>query len=287
MKKEALFFTILAILWSVPVYTQPVVRIDSLFSPSLGRTKKYSVLLPKGYNAETRYATLYLLHGYSGGHTDWTSRTKLADYTSDAPLLIVMPDAENSWYTNSKTEPQRRFEDYLVKDLLPFISRHYSVDTTRMAIAGLSMGGYGALLLAFRYPAMFRFAGSLSGALSIPRDLDVWEKAAWGRNIAPSLRTAFGKSGKYDEEHDLFTLLSNSQKKSLPYFYVAIGTEDGFPTFLPANRSLTDSLRSYGVTYEYHETPGGHTWKYWDKEIRLLLKRFQEIMSFSWEGPSR
>lgn len=280
MKKAKLFFSALFLLWIFPLPAQPVVRIDSLFSPSLGIMKKYSILLPKGYSSGTRYPVLFLLHGYSGGHTDWTSRTKLADYIGDTPLLIVMPDAENSWYINSKTEPQRRFEDYVVIDLLAFVSRHYAIDTTRMAIAGLSMGGYGALMLAFRHPTLFRFAASLSGALSIPRDLDVWEQTTWGRRIAPSLRTAFGTSGKYDEEHDLPSLLRNLRKPSLPYFYVVIGTKDEFPTFLPANRSLTDSMRACAVPYEYHETPGGHNWQYWDREILPLLKRLQEIMSF-------
>lgn len=280
MKKAKLLSSSLFLLWIFPLPAQPVARIDSLFSPSLGMTKKYSILLPKSYSSRTRYPVLFLLHGYSGGHTDWTSRTKLADYIGDAPLLVVMADAENSWYINSKTEPKHRFEDYIVNDLRSYVFQRYNVDTTRIAIAGLSMGGYGALMLAFRHPTLFRFAGSLSGALSIPRDLDLWEQSPWGRRIAPSLRTAFGTSGKYDEEHDLFSLLRNSAKNSLPYFYVVIGTKDEFPTFLPSNRSLTDSMRAYAVPYEYHETPGGHNWQFWDREIQPLFKRLQEIMSF-------
>ncbi len=261
----------------IPVWAQPEVRVDSLFAPSIGITKKYSILLPKDYTPAARYPVLFLLHGYSGGHTDWTSRTNLAGYVVNDSLIVVMPDAENSWYVNSRSDPRRRFEDYIVNDLRSHIAGRYSIDSTRIAIAGLSMGGYGALVLALRHPTVFRFVGSLSGALSLPRDLEAWEKAPWGRNLAPSLRSAFGT---YDETLDLCALVRKQQNARLPYLYLVIGTSDGFPTFLPANRTLTDSLRAYKIVYEYHETPGGHNWKFWDTEIQLLLKKLRQVMSF-------
>ena len=66
----------------------------------------------------------------------------------------------------------------------------------------------------------------------------------------------------------------------MPYIYMAMGTQDAYRSFLSANRALTDLLRGAGMVYEYHETPGGHSWQYWDTEIQPLLKRMREVLKF-------
>ncbi|MEX2088530.1 MAG: alpha/beta hydrolase-fold protein, partial [Bacteroidota bacterium] len=154
----------LLFLGSEPGCAQSSVRVDSFFVSSLGRTKSITLLLPESYNPQVLYPVLYLLHGYSGDHTDWMKLTKLAVYAGRLPLIIVMPDAENSWYVNSATVEQDRFEDYVVHDLHRFIRQRYPIDTMKQGIAGLSMGGYGAIMLAMKHPTRFQFAGSLSGA---------------------------------------------------------------------------------------------------------------------------
>jgi S-formylglutathione hydrolase FrmB len=282
MKRHSSLWIIVAVaLLSLSTRSLPAqVRVDSLYMPSLGRTMKISVLLPSNYDSSRHYPVLYLLHGYSGNNADWSTRTKLSVYVKGMPLIVVMPDAENSWYVDSYTEPRDKFEDYIVNDVPYYIRRLYSVDTTRQAIAGLSMGGYGALVLALRHPGEFRFAGSLSGALSIPRAVNDSSRQPEGA-LAPSLRKAFGEQqNDFRNEHDVFFLYREVPRDSFPYLYMATGIQDGYRTFLPAQRAFTDLLRNYGAPYEYHEVPGGHDWQLWDREIQPLLKRLREVLKF-------
>jgi S-formylglutathione hydrolase FrmB len=136
--KCALFFCLTVACSDLPA--QSIARVDSFYMPSLGRTKKLSVLIPAKYDPRMHYPVLYLLHGYSGGYDNWGSKTKIAEYVRDIPMIIVMPDGENSWYVNSAMEPNDRFEDYMVNDLPSYIQKAYSIDTTKQGIAGLSMG---------------------------------------------------------------------------------------------------------------------------------------------------
>jgi len=256
------------------------VRVDSLYMPSLGRTMKISVLLPSNYDSKRYYPVLYLLHGYGGSNEDWCARTKLSVYLKGMPLIVVMPDAEGSWYVNSYTEPRDKFEDYIVNDVPYYIRRMYAVDTTRQAIAGLSMGGYGALMLALRHPSEFHFAGSLSGALSVPRAMNDTSRRPEGA-LVPSLRKAFGdQQNGFRNEHDVFFLYREVPRESFPYLYMAAGIQDEYRTFLPAHRAFTDLLRTYGTHYEYHEVPGGHDWQFWAREVQPLLKRLREVLEF-------
>ena len=274
----SLFFLLL-----IPIlqsHSQTLARVDSFYMPSLGRTKTLTVMLPSKYDPKLRYPVLYLLHGHSGDFRDWSTRTKLAEYAREIPLIIVMPDGENSWYVNSATSPQDRFEDYIVSDVANYIQKKYAVDATRQGIAGLSMGGYGAMMLALRHPGKFRFAGSLSGAITYPRDIGDTLRPA-ERSLAASLQRAYGeRNNGFRNGHDVFHLYRQTPKDSLPYLYLVIGAQDGFRKFLPAHRALTDLLRAYGAAYEYHELQGGHNWQFWDREIQAVLKRMREILKF-------
>jgi putative tributyrin esterase len=284
MKKISFLLTstliILILFLESTALAQPIVRVDSFFMPSLGRTKKLSVLLPSNYDPTKRYPVLYLLHGYTGGHEDWGTRTKLRDYVKDMPMIVVMPDGENSWYVNSFTEPNERFEDYMVSDIPHYVQTMYSIDTTRQGIAGLSMGGYGALMLGLRHPARYGFVGSLSGAITFPRGMNDTTRPA-ERSLHASLKRAFGeKTSGFRNAHDIYMLYRQTSKDSLPYIHMVIGIQDGYRTFLPGHRAFADLLRTYGAAYEYHETPGGHNWLFWDKEIRPLIGRMREILKF-------
>jgi putative tributyrin esterase len=262
------------------LWAQPVVRVDSFYMPSLGRTKKLSIVVPERYDAANRYPVLYLLHGFGGDNGDWLMRTKLAEYVRDVPLIVVMPDGENSWYVNSTMESNDRFEDYLVRDIPHYVQKLYSIDSTRQAIAGLSMGGYGALMLALKHPSRFRFAGSLSGAITFPRGMNDTSRPA-ERALFPSLWRAFGeKPNASRNAHDIFLLYRQVPKDSLPYIYMVVGIQDGYRSFLPAHRAFTDLLRTYGAAYEYHETPGAHNWQYWSREVQPLLKRMREVLKY-------
>lgn len=278
--KVTLVFVLFASSVPQTALVQPTAQVDSFYSASLDRVKNVTVILPENYNTQTRYPVLFLLHGLGGSHTDWSSRTKIQEYAAAYPLIIVMPDAENSWYVNSSVVPGERYEDYLIRDVDEFVSQHYAIDTSRRAIAGLSMGGYGALMLALRHPSKFRFAGDLSGAITVPSALSDTVSLP-EKFLAPTLRRAFGGMSKtVRKQYDVVQLYKKTPKEQLPYFYIVMGIQDGFQKWIPAHRAFADSLRAYGAAYEYHETQGAHNWQFWDREIQPLLKRMREIMKF-------
>lgn len=173
-----------------------------------------------------------------------------------------------------------------MRDLHHDVVRRYAVDTLREGVAGLSMGGYGALMLALRYPRRYRFAGVLSGALLVPSPLERADTLAVG--LLPAIDSAFGpEPNPHRRAHDPFVLFRLTPAPELPYFYFLIGTRDPFPTFLPRNRALTDSLRAYGARYEYHEVPGGHDWRVWGGALPSLLARFWIEVTASQRRPAR
>jgi len=244
-------------------------REERLDSSAIGRTIAYRVLVPEHYDDDLRrFPVLYLLHGLTGDFKDWTTKTNVAEYTRRLPLVIVMPDAENSWYTNSAGEPAQKFEDYLLKDLVDDVEAKFRVIRSRYgrAIAGLSMGGYGALKMALKRPGQFALAGSFSGALAVARDSDFNSRmGAEGERV---LRI-FGPAGSQTRtENDVFALAAAAKPATAPYIYMDCGTDDGL---LDSNRELAAILRRTELKYEYHEVPGAHTWDYWDARVRSML----------------
>ena len=243
------------------------VRIeDSVFhSPSLGRDMHYLVLLPATYSNGNRFAVLYLLHGLYGDYKNWETRTRLERIAGGYSFLIVTPDADDSWYTNSASKPADKFEEYIVKDLISEIDKKYRTRAEKRgrAIAGLSMGGYGAVKFALKYPDLFAFAGSLSGAFDAAENLDALRPEFRAR-----LLEVFGNPGSSTrKDNDVFLLSKNSHE--YPYFYLACGTSD---FFRETNRALAAQFSTHKIPYEYHESPGGHTWEYWDSELEPLLQ---------------
>ena len=247
---------------------------DAVFhSASLQRDMRYRILVPHGYDKGGRIPVLYLLHGLYGDYLNWDTRTGLETYAQNLHLLIVMPDADDSWYTNSATFPSDKFEDYIAKDLIPEIEEKYRTIRERRgrAIAGLSMGGYGALKLALKYPDLFSFAGSLSGALNAAQNLGPLRP-----EFRAKLLEVFGKEGSTTRaENDVFRLLDASHEAVYPYFYLACGTGD---FFLDTNRAFVRQLSSRKIAYEYHETPGEHTWDYWDKALQPMLQAVERAV---------
>jgi len=228
------------------------------------------VLLPDNYAAALqRYPVLYLLHGLGGDYTDWTTRSNVAEYSRTLPLIIVMPDAGNQWYTNAD-DGSARYEDYIISDVQGDVVKKYRTVNSRYgrAIAGLSMGGFGALKLALKRPAAFAVVGSFSGAFAATRDAEL--ERLIGRAEAERMRSIFGPAGsKTRQENDIFTLASALKPAGAPYVYIDCGIADN--SLIAANREVVAALHKAGIAYEYHEVAGAHTWDYWDRRIREFL----------------
>jgi len=262
---------------NVRAQTQPLRLHDESFqSAALGKPMKYRVLLPEGYDKTLRrYPVLYLLHGLGGDYTDWTTRTNVADYTRPLGLIVVMPDGGNQWWTNA-ADGNARYEDYLAADLPADVVKKFRTINSRYgrAIAGLSMGGYGALKLALKRPGAFTVAASFSGALNVTRAGEL--ERLIGAAESQRLHSIFGPSGSETRTgNDVFLLAAASKPAGASYFYIDCGIADN--SLIDASREVVAALHKAGVAYEYHETAGAHSWDYWDRRIRdflpLLMKK--------------
>jgi S-formylglutathione hydrolase FrmB len=245
----------------------PQLKEGEFQSKSLGRSMKYRVLLPDSYTqGHKKYPVLYLLHGLYGDYTNWTKLTKVRTYATGLELIIAMPDANDSWYTNYATDPQQKYEDYIVHDFLSEIETHYRVAGTRDTrfIAGLSMGGYGAIKFALKNPQLFSLVGSFSGALNAPNELNQERP-----DFAVQLNKVYGlANSKTRADNDIYPLLKSVDAAALPYFFLTCGTDD---YFLQSNRRFVLPLPSLKIGYEYHELPGKHDWEFWDHSINIFL----------------
>ncbi len=254
-------------------------RIQTIqFESKLVRaTLPYNVLLPPDYNspiAKTkRYPVVYLLHGLTGHYNNWIEKTHLTDNVTAYQFIIVMPEGNNGWYTDSANVPIEKYESYIIQELIPDVEQRFRASSVRegRAIAGLSMGGYGALKFAVKHPELFIFAASMSGAL----DAASWTEAdlkgfefIW-KTLEPVYGAANSETRTANDLGKLYRELPAARIAALPYIYLDCGTEDGL---LQTNRAFADILVKQKIPHEYRQLPGNHAWPYWDAQIQEVLK---------------
>lgn len=242
-------------------------------SEILGKEMKVAVYLPDGYaTSERSYPVLYLLHGYSDDQTGWVQFgevKRIADQTIGsgraAEMIIVMPDAEVTWYMND-LKGQYRFEDYFFTELLPHVEKTYRCRTKKefRAVAGLSMGGLGSFIYALRHPDLFAACCPLSGAL--------WDRDAMAKRMKLNeLGEPPEKVNAYLDQYCPATLaerMPEEQKKAVK-FYIDCGDDD----FLSAdNCRMHVLLLDKKIPHEYRMRDGGHSWSYWRTALPDVLE---------------
>lgn len=274
-------FIFLFVLQTLPA--QPTVVEDSLFSASLNSMSKYFVILPEGYaKSHERYPVLYLLHGLGGDYTNWVKLTNVVHYAAQYRMIIVTPNAGDGWYSNSPLMPNANYENHIVNDVIPAVEKKYRTIQTKFyrAIAGLSMGGYGAVKFGLKYPGKFFFAGGISPSIQFPGGLeDSAIVARWSRTSTANLRGLFGeKRSDFWNNDDIFYITERTTSKSLPYFYLSVGSQDGIIEIVGLTHDLAGRFRSKGIAFEMHESAGGHDWKFWDQEVKTVLQRISELL---------
>ncbi len=258
-------------------------RAECLSMPSkiLARGVSYCVLLPPGYEAQKtrRYPVLYFLHGLgdneqslvnSGGFNlieDLREQGELGEF------LIVTPDGDRSFYINSP-DGRQRYEDFFVQEFMPFIERRYRARTGRRyrGIAGVSMGGYGALRLAFRYPELFGSVSAHSAALlqKLPNaTISSSQEASFSRMLGGAFGTPLDRA--FWERNNPFTLVRNSARPARLKIYFDCGTEDDYG-FNAGAQAFHDLLVSRGIPHEFHLYPGGHNWQYVAQHLAASLQ---------------
>ncbi len=251
----------------------PNVREARLASKLMGREMRYRVVLPAGYSdanaVSSRYSTLYLLHGLTGNFANWTDRTKVAELALKHNFIIVTPDGGNGWYSDSVSNPNDKYESYIVKELVPEIEKSYRTvaDRDHRIVAGLSMGGYGALKFGLKYPEMFWLAGSFSGALGAASFSEKNASTA-GRGIDQIMGPEDSPARSANDVFKLIRDLTPEKQKAMPFLYVSCGNED---FLINNNRDFMKLLVEKKVAHEYRQHPGVHDWVFWDDQIREFL----------------
>lgn len=217
-----------------------------------------NVILPEKITG--RLPVYYLLHGLSDDYSAWQRRSNIERYVEQLPLIVVMPDGGRYFYCDGVDGPQ--YETYFMKELIPYIDSVFPTVAARdgRAIGGLSMGGYGAVKLALKFPELFVSANGHSGAYDIAsmpepvRDIPEW-RHIFGDNPA---------GGK----DDVFALARQCDPALRPALRIDCGVDD---FLLEANRRFHAHLTALGFSHEYEEFPGAHTWEYWDLHVREAL----------------
>lgn len=261
--------------------TRPsAVELHTFFSNALQRNMPYQVVLPAGYTgSQQRYPVLYLLHGWHGDETNYIKLTQLVSVASHYPVIVVMPRGNDAWYVNSASTPADRYADYIFNDVVSEVDKQFRTlaSPQSRAIAGLSMGGYGALLLSLQHPGAFRFAGSLSGAFAGPSGIE---------NVLPALKpstdAAFGAlDSDSRKKNNLDLLLAAGDPASQPYLFLACGASD---PLLPSDRHVVEELSARKYAYEYHELPGAHTWAFWSSQLEPMFAALAREMHLARTG---
>ena len=236
------------------------------FSDVLGLNTSMTVILPQatttqiGVHATAGAAdppVLYLLHGLSDDDTIWMRHTSIERYAAELGLAVVMPQVHRSFYADEAYG--MRFWTFLSEELPATVGRFFRLSNRRedTFVAGLSMGGYGALKWALRQPGRFAAAAGLSGVL------DVAQRSS---HDPAMFRRIYGDRPIAGSDDDLLALLDRAA--DLPRLYVCCGTEDAL---YPGNQTFVAACAAKGIEVTTDFGPGAHEWAYWDDRIQDVL----------------
>lgn len=283
----------------------------AVWSQSLGTRKNVVVYLPPSYGRDTarRYPVAYYLHGMYGAETDW-SRAGHLPLVADSlaarglpEMIVVMPDGDDAWWTTSNSlgsaadcrrdtvrrepaatycVPWPHYDDYVARDLVAWVDSTFRTraDRAHRGIAGLSMGGYGAVTLALRYPEVFSAAASHSGVLSpryvgphpfagAPRYGRTEDELRAGRDpgLWRYMHPVFGRDTLAWRARDPVVLAEALRRRApamMPALFADVGAAD---PYADENRAFRAELARLGVPIAYHEWPGTHDWAYWRAHV--------------------
>lgn len=246
----------------------------NIMSESLMRTVPVNVILPADKigvpesQAVQRYKTLYLLHGIFGSHVDWVNGTKLQRWAEEKNLCVVMPAGENRFYVD---DPIRHdyYGRFIGEELVRLTRRIFPLSPKRedTYIAGLSMGGYGALRNGLKYHETFSHIAGLSAAnvlQGVPVDMYFTTEVF--------LRSIFGdleKARNSDNSIDWLIDERQKRKETDQKIYLCIGQDD---SLLQTNRELCQHFKKAGFDITYEEGPGDHEWDFWNRYIKRVLE---------------
>lgn len=252
----------------------------NLISKSLMRTVPVHVILPADKmtlpgmpeRGDYPYKTLYLLHGIFGNYTDWVSGTNIQRWAEEKDLAVVMPSGDNMFYVDQEAG-HNYYGEFIGKELVEITRKIFRLSRRRedTYIAGLSMGGYGALRNGLKYHDTFGCIAGMSSAMVIDGIKDRTDNVPFfieSRSYAESVFGALDKVEESDKNPRWLARTIKEQGSVFPKIYLTCGTED---SLLDANRKLSEYLKLQGADVTYTEGPGGHEWDFWNRSIKAVL----------------
>jgi enterochelin esterase-like enzyme len=270
---------------STYLFAQPagkVIEQNSIKSAVLNRNVSYTVYLPPDYESSQRaYPVVYLLHGFSDDNSAWLQFGEINRYADKGihkgilpPMIIIMPDADSTFYINSY-DGKNNYEDFFIKEFIPQVEKLYRIKSQKSyrGIAGLSMGGYGSLIYALKYPNLFAAAAPLSAGIFDDSTLVSMQNEWYNILLAP----VFGKNLKGKERLSKTwnenSILGIAEKKSADdlkkvRYWIDCGDDDFLTN---GNCMLHLILSKKQVPHEFRVRDGAHTWTYWRTGITDAL----------------
>lgn len=229
------------------------------------------VILPDDYEKSGKsYPVIYLLHGFGGNYQTWYHiKPNLPELATSNQVIFVLPDGATSWYWDSPVNQNLKYETYVAKELVDFIDSSYRTikSPKGRAIAGLSMGGHGAMWLALRHKDVFGAAGAISGGVDIRPFPKNWDMA---KNL-----------GEYSSNKDVWdahTVIN--QVDGLKNGELAIYIDCGFSDFFyQVNLNLHNKLLQMKIDHDYLARPGAHNNAYWNNAIDYNILFFKKFFS--------
>jgi len=300
MKKKVNFSAAIAFLflWSFifPIaYSQVIIQDNQkIFSNRLGRNVNYSVMLPSDYfKTDKSFPVIYLLHGFGGDYKSWLLRCNIAVLVDSllkqneiSEFIYIMPDAGNSYYINNY-DSSVMYNDFFRDELVPVIDTQYrSLNRKEMrSVMGLSMGGFGSVILAVKNPDLFGNVVAFSPAVRNEEQMDMLTQRQYDVFFGPVYGiglTGEGRTTDHWKDHSPYYLVdsASSGKYKDINWYIECGLGD---PLLTASKSFHDLLLGYKIDHELHLRPGGHNWEFWYKStisglqfISLKVSQYQD-----------
>lgn len=245
-------------------------------SKCLNRNVTYRAIIPTEHSSHQEnprpFKTLYLLHGMFGNCEDWVTQTRIKRLAEANCLAVIMPSGDNSFYVDHYNRHDY-YGEFIGVELVEhsrnlFPLSHQREDTF---IAGLSMGGYGAVRNGLNYNKTFSQIAGLSSAFIINEAVNAPEEHSVFFRTKSYFESVFGNTteliGSKNDYKALITKLKK-QQVDIPRLYLACGTED---ELLENNRDYRDFLIQQGIEFTYVEGPGAHTWDFWDEYIEKMI----------------
>jgi len=229
----------------------------AFFAKEIGKQCQMNVIVPE--EGTGPFPVWYLLHGLSDDYSIWLRRTSIERYVSNLPLIVAMPDGFRGVYCDAVNGPAS--ERDMQNDVLGSVERLFpaAAKGEGRVIGGLSMGGYGSMKLALKFPGLFCSVASHSSAFDIA-------KRDWGERAA-EVDLIFGKDATGGKD-DLFAIAGKAERAKLPAIRFDCGAED---FLIDDNRRFHAHLEQLGIAHEYAEFPGMHNWDYWDVHVQEAL----------------